>query len=84
MKRWCLRLYRATDPKNFVGWEDRLMELTAKVPALVFLGDRDIYISRRYAERFGAQQVVHFPDCGHWVPVEAAEEVSNHLLKFPQ
>lgn len=84
MKRMVLRLYRATDPKNFAGWEDRLTELTAKVPALVLWGDRDIYISKRFAERFGAQQVVHFPDCGHWVPVEAAEEVSNYLLEFLQ
>lgn len=84
MKRMVLRLYRATNPKNFVGWENRLTELTAKVPVLVLWGDRDPYISKRFAERFGAQQVVHFPDCGHWVPVEAVDEVSSHLLNFLQ
>lgn len=82
MKRMVLRLYRATDPENFGGWEEKLLELTRRIPTIVLWGDGDPYIPREFAERFGAQRVEHFPKCGHWLPVEAADEVSDHLLRF--
>ncbi len=45
-------------------------------------GDQDPYIPRRYAERFVARQVVHFPAYGHWLPAEAPAKVAEHLLAF--
>jgi haloalkane dehalogenase len=77
-----LRLYRATDPENFAGWEEKLLELTRRVPTLVLWGDQDPYIPMSYADRFGAQRITHFPDCGHWLPLEAAVEVSGLLSEF--
>ena len=82
MKQMVLRLYRATDPEVFVGWEDALLQLTARVPTLVLWGDHDPYIPKHFAERFGAQMVEHFPDCGHWLPKEASHEVSERLSTF--
>ena len=82
MKQMVLRLYRATDPEVFVGWEDALLQLTAQVPTLVLWGDHDPYIPKHFAERFGAQMVEHFPDCGHWLPKEASHEVSERLSTF--
>ncbi len=82
MKKMTLRLYRATDPENFRGWEDRLLEVTAKVPTLVLWGDQDPYISKRFAERYGAKKVVHFPDSGHWVPLEKRAEAAAILREF--
>lgn len=82
MKQAILRLYRATDPVVFVGWEDALLQLTARVPTLVLWGDHDPYISKHLAERFGAQVVQHFPDSGHWLPEEASDEVSKLLGEF--
>ena len=82
IKRMVLRHYRAANPENFVGWEDQLLALTAHVPTLVLWGDQDPYISVKFADRFGAQQVQHFPANGHWLPVEAAGEVSEQLWKF--
>ncbi len=82
MKRMVLRLYRATDPEVFTGWEDALLQLTARVPTLVLWGDHDPYIAKHFAERFGAQTVQHFPDCGHWLPNEATTEVSKRLREF--
>jgi pimeloyl-ACP methyl ester carboxylesterase len=82
MQRMVLRLYRATDPENFRGWEQRLLELTGRIPTLVLWGDCDPYISIDFADRFGARQIEHFPDYGHWLPVEAPAEVSEHLLRF--
>ncbi len=82
MKRMILRLYRATDPQVFVGWEDALLRLTAGVSTLVLWGDHDPYIAKEFAKRFGAQVVQHFPDCGHWLPQEASDEVAKRLEEF--
>jgi pimeloyl-ACP methyl ester carboxylesterase len=75
-----LRLYRALDPAVFQGWDVALRTLAAAVPSLVLWGDRDTYIGSRFAERFGARQVMHFPDCGHWPMVEMPDLVARQLL----
>ncbi len=75
-----LRLYRATDPENFGGWEEKMLAVNRSIPSLVLWGDHDPYIGRQFAERFGARGVVHLADCGHWVPSEEPELVSRHLL----
>ena len=82
MKNEVLQLYRATSPAAFVGWEDRLRALTAEKPTLVIWGDRDPYIPSRYAERFGAAEVVHLPEVGHWPPVEAPQETARLIARF--
>ena len=82
MKKTVLKLYRATDPENFKGWEDRLLALTARVPTLVLWGDRDPYISPRFAERFGATKVVHFAQTGHWLMLEHPDEVATEIKNF--
>jgi len=81
-RKMVLDLYRATDPKNYKGWEDELLQLTARVPAIVLWGDRDPYVSLAYAERFGAKQVVHYADYGHWLPAENPEDVARRLGEF--
>jgi pimeloyl-ACP methyl ester carboxylesterase len=82
MQRMILRLYRTTDPENFRGWEDELLKVTARVPTRVLWGGHDPYIPRKFAERYGAQSVHYFPDSGHWVQLEEAEQVSKNLLEF--
>ncbi len=82
MKAEVLRLYRATDPQGFAGWEDRLLALTAERPTMVIWGDRDPYIRSHYAERFGATKVVHLPEVGHWPPIEAPEETARLIMGF--
>ncbi len=82
MKRTVLRLYRAADPEQFVAWQPGLEALMARVPTLVLWGDRDPYINKRFAERFHASQVHHFPDHGHWLPVEDPDAVAARLLAF--
>jgi len=81
-KRMALRHYRALDSANFRGWEDRLRELTAQVPALVCWGDQDPYVSPSYAERFGAGAVHHYPDASHWLPLEVPESLAERLDAF--
>lgn len=79
MKRMVLRLYRATDPENFRGWEERLRKITADVPTLVLWGDCDPYVGRQMATTFGTDNVRHFPEHGHWLPAEAPVEVAEAL-----
>lgn len=79
LKRMILKLYRATDPENFRGWEEELRELTAAVPTMVLWGDHDPYISKKFAAAFSAAEVRHFPDHGHWLPAEAPDRVAEAL-----
>lgn len=81
-RRMVLRLYRAADPAAFAGWEAALPRLMAQKPALVLWGDRDPYIAARFAERFGAAEIVHLPAIGHWPPVEAPDETAQHMRRF--
>jgi pimeloyl-ACP methyl ester carboxylesterase len=81
-KRMMLRWYRATDPRNFVLWEEGLLQLTARVPTLVLWGEHDPYIPARYAERFGTTNVERFAGVGHWLPAEAPKVVADRLLRF--
>jgi pimeloyl-ACP methyl ester carboxylesterase len=82
MRKMVLRLYRAADPGNFAQWERGLLDLTGQKPTLVLWGDVDPYIPSRFAERFGAAEVVHLPQTGHWPPVEAPEKTAGHIMRF--
>ena len=82
MKKEVLRLYRATDTANFQPWESAFLKLVRAKPTLVIWGDKDPYVSSRFAERFDAQEVVHLAQVGHWAPVEAAAECADALLQF--
>ena len=82
VRRMILRLYRAISPKDFVGWQDRLLAFTREVPTLVLWGDRDPFIASTYAERFGAARVEHFAENGHWLAIEAPDEVAQRLQTF--
>lgn len=81
-RKMTLRLYRGGDSSKFIGWEDELCGLTARVPTVVLWGDRDPYAPVQWAERFGAEMVYHFPENSHWLPVEAPEEVAQKLGQF--
>ena len=80
VRKMVLRLYRGLDPEVFQTWDSELRALAGQVPSLVIWGDRDTYINSRFAERFGAQKVTHFPLCGHWPMVEIPNVVARTLL----
>jgi pimeloyl-ACP methyl ester carboxylesterase len=82
MHRMVLRLYRAADPATFAPRQEGLRALVAAVPTIVVWGDRDPYLDSRLAERFGAREVHHLPECGHWLQVEDPEAVATRLLTF--
>jgi len=80
MKARVLELYRALPPTAFDHWEDRLRELTQYVPSQVLWGDRDPYVPRTFADRFGCE-VVRFPNAGHWLQVEHPEAVAEAIAR---
>jgi pimeloyl-ACP methyl ester carboxylesterase len=81
-RRMMLKLYRSINPRDFVGWEDRLHTLTAQVPTLVLWGDKDPFITPEYAAQFGSAHVEHFPQNGHWLAVESPGIVAQRLAIF--
>jgi len=82
LKRMMLKLYRRSDSRNFVGWEDQMRAMTAKVPTWVLWGDKDPYGPSSLADRFGAQKVIHYPNYGHWLPLEAPAELASRLTEL--
>lgn len=80
MKARVLELYRALPPAAFNHWEDRLGELTQAVPSQVLWGDRDPYVPRTFADRFGCP-VARFPNAGHWLQVECPEQVAKAIAR---
>lgn len=80
-----LRLYRATDPADFMSWERHFLKCAEQVPVRVLWGRHDPFIGLQFAERFGAQSVRILEDCGHWVPLEDAVECAREVaaLCFP-
>jgi pimeloyl-ACP methyl ester carboxylesterase len=82
VKRNILRQYRALNPKEYGPWEAKLLELTKRVPMIVLWGDKDAFISSAFADRFGAREVNHYAQYGHWIAVEAPDEIAGKLSSF--
>lgn len=81
-----LALYRASDPRTFVGWEEKLNALLTQKPSLVLWGEKDFYLPIRFAERWqklGAK-LIRFPEAGHWLAVELPTEYARALTEFMQ
>jgi len=72
-RRMVLRWYRAMDPEVHAGWDEELLAATANTPKQVLWGDRDPFLPSTTADRYGTDNVTHFPDYGHWVMVEDPE-----------
>lgn len=79
VRRMVLRLYRGLDPRVLEGWDEQLRAMSASIPSLVIWGDRDTYIPGLFADRFGARQVMHLPDCGHWPMIETPDVIARRL-----
>jgi pimeloyl-ACP methyl ester carboxylesterase len=86
-KKQVLRWYRAMDPEVHEGWPERLIAATASTPKQVLWGDADPFLPKATADRYGAAEVQHFADYGHWMMVEnpdiAATSIANLVAKAP-
>lgn len=81
-RKMVLHLYRASDPENFVRWEDQMLTACRKIQTQVIWGAHDPYIDTAYAQRFGARQVDVIDSAGHWVAAEAPVETARCILAF--
>ena len=81
-KRMILKLYRAAPETQLAQWEAPMLRVTKQVPTLVLWGDHDPYLPKRLAACFGAQEVQHFTESGHWLPAEEPEQVAQSLIRF--
>jgi haloalkane dehalogenase len=80
-RRMVLRWYRAMDPETLVGWDTRLLAVTAQTPKRVLWGDLDPFIPASTADRFGGE-VTHLTDCGHWPMLEEPERVAAAIAEL--
>lgn len=84
MGQQMLRLYRATTPELFAGWEDKLHALIERKSTLVLWGAQDKYLPIKFAERMASHgaQLAKFSDAGHWLMVTKPEEVARKITRF--
>jgi pimeloyl-ACP methyl ester carboxylesterase len=83
-QRAILRLYRSSpeDALARAGLDLGVLEC----PALVVWGDRDRYVSPRFAEAYaqalgGGADVLHLPEAGHWPWLERPDAI-DHVAAF--
>lgn len=80
VRKTILRMYRERNPtKDFVGWDEKSQALMQQKPSMVLWGDKDPFASSNFADKFGAQQVYHFKDYSHWLPLEAPDAYADKL-----
>jgi pimeloyl-ACP methyl ester carboxylesterase len=84
MGRAMLALYRASDVREFAGWEDKLAAFIGSHPTLVVWGEKDYYLPIRFAEGWekNGATLARFPEVGHWVMAEAPTEYAQQLTAF--
>jgi pimeloyl-ACP methyl ester carboxylesterase len=82
VKKMMLRWYRAANPRNFAGWEEKMQTILASKHSIVLWAEHDPYIPGHYASRFGTRRVERFTDSGHWLPAELPDIVAASMLRF--
>ncbi len=83
VRKTILRMYRERNPqKDFAGWDEKSKSLMQQKPSMVLWGDRDPFADSTFADKFGAQQVVHFKDYSHWLPLEAPDAYAEKLIPW--
>ncbi len=82
VRRHILRLYRSVPAPDFATWEAGYLDAARHRPVLVLWGDGDPFIPKNFAERFGARQVVHFEQAGHWLPLVESGAFAAETARF--
>ncbi|SMC92572.1 Pimeloyl-ACP methyl ester carboxylesterase [Desulfocicer vacuolatum DSM 3385] len=83
MRRTVIRFYRAYAKPDLIfdNWEETLGAALKQIPSQVIWGDKDPYIPKGFAEKFGVR-VTHLPEHGHWVYITEPAIVAEMLLAF--
>lgn len=84
-KRTTLRQFRQImRPGFFKDFADMRTRILASVPCRVLWGDKDRFISSKYATAFGCEQVTILPNAGHWVALIAPDELAREIEAVAQ
>jgi len=76
-----LKLYRSAQPARFLAFQNRLEVLASTVDLDMVWGSEDKYIPVHMANLMHANTIRVVDGCGHWVPVEAPNEIVALLVK---
>jgi pimeloyl-ACP methyl ester carboxylesterase len=82
LRRMVLKVYRASDPRIFRGWEEQWAALATTIPVKVLWGMKDPYLPPELAETFGSSDIERLPQVGHWLPAEAPALLVDRLTRF--
>lgn len=82
--RTILRIYRASDPEAFIGWDDRLEQFAQDKPIMILWGVHDKYIPMDWPKDMASKgaKLVTFDDAGHWLALTKAERYAQELTTF--
>jgi len=78
-KRTILKLYRSLDPETLARFQDKLVDLMASKTIHFIWGEQDIYVPEHFGRTLNPSSHTVLPGCGHWVPVEATEQLAQRL-----
>jgi pimeloyl-ACP methyl ester carboxylesterase len=70
-----LKMYRSATPRYFLPYQCRLESLSKTVPIDLVWGQKDKYVPTHMADMMHPRSKRIVPDCGHWVPLEAPDEI---------
>lgn len=82
VRQTILRMYRERNPSDFIGWDEKVQKLLKEKPSLVLWGDLDPFADKAFAEKYGAQEVQHFANYSHWMPLEAPDVYAEQLIPW--
>jgi pimeloyl-ACP methyl ester carboxylesterase len=74
-----LKLYRSADPRKFLVFQNDLERLSARCNIEAVWGQKDKYVPSYMADMMHAHTKNILPEAGHWVPLEAPEELAAVL-----
>lgn len=82
--KYGIKYYREALPSILKSKQVYIKKISS--PSLVLWGEKDIYLSRSLTENLRDYcenlTVKYFPDCSHWINLEAVEEINEEISKF--
>ncbi len=79
-KETTLRQFREiTKEEFFDGCDVMVKTISQAVPSVTLWGDGDPYLETRWSEQLYARKTIILPNIGHWVPINAANELADQV-----
>ncbi len=69
----------ATEPVLFDLNDVMVKTISQAVPSVTLWGDGDPYLETHGSEQLSARKTIILPNIGHWVPINAANELAEQV-----